>query len=85
MRVVDTKSIYELKEISKLGIEPDSDTLTEGYIYEHINKSKKPIKTLLLDQSIIAGIGNIYDDENVLKDSLILCSSPISAKIWSNT
>ena len=24
-------------------------------------------------------------DENVLKDSLMLCSSPMSAKIWSNT
>ena len=70
MRVVDTKSIYELKEISILGIEPDSDTLTEGYIYEHINKSKKPIKTLLLDQSIINGLGNIYVDEVLHKSGI---------------
>ena len=70
MRVVDTEDIYELKEISKLGIEPDSDTLTKEYIYEQINKSKKPIKTLLLDQTIINGLGNIYVDEVLHKSGL---------------
>lgn len=70
MRVVDTKDIYELKEIKKLGIEPDSDSLTSKYIYEHIHNSKKPIKTLLLDQTIINGLGNIYVDEVLHKSKI---------------
>lgn len=70
MRVVDTKDIYELKEIKKLGIEPDSDSLTSKYIYEHIYTSKKPIKTLLLDQTIINGLGNIYVDEVLHKSKI---------------
>lgn len=70
MRVVDTKDIYALKEIKKLGIEPDSDSLTSKYIYDKIHTSKKPIKTLLLDQTIINGLGNIYVDEVLHKSNL---------------
>ena len=70
MRVVDTTEIYKIKEIEKLGIEPDSDTLTANYIYEHIHSSKKPIKTLLLDQTIINGLGNIYVDEVLHKSKI---------------
>ncbi len=47
--------------LSKLGPEPwDADPKE---IYEKIHKSSLPIKTLLLDQHIIAGIGNIYANE----------------------
>lgn len=63
MKVVKTDEIYKTKEISKLGIEPDNECLTGEYIYEHIKNSRNPIKTLLLDQSIINGLGNIYADE----------------------
>lgn len=45
----------------KLGIEPFDITL--DYIKSKFGKSKKPLKELLLDQSIITGIGNIYSDE----------------------
>ena len=48
--------------ISKLGLEPWDELLTKEYLKEKLNK-KKAIKTLLLDQSIITGIGNIYADE----------------------
>lgn len=58
-----TSDIDKLEEISKLGIEPDSTDLTKEYLYNKIHKSTKPIKELLLDQSIINGLGNIYVDE----------------------
>ena len=48
--------------ISKLGLEPWDKSLTKEYLKTKLNK-KKAIKTLLLDQSIITGIGNIYADE----------------------
>lgn len=63
MKIVKTNEIYKTKEISKLGIEPDNKGLNKYYIYEHVRKSKNPIKTLLLDQTIINGLGNIYVDE----------------------
>ncbi|MEY8390945.1 bifunctional DNA-formamidopyrimidine glycosylase/DNA-(apurinic or apyrimidinic site) lyase [Lachnospiraceae bacterium 45-W7] len=49
--------------ISKLGIEPFDTALTAEYLSSRIKTRKKSIKQCLLDQSIIAGIGNIYSDE----------------------
>ncbi len=51
------------KDIKNLGPEPFSDELSVDYIKERLAHSKLPIKSLLLDQSFIAGIGNIYADE----------------------
>ena len=61
--------MYLLKDINdinsplnKLGKEPWDEDLNITYLKEKLNK-KKAIKTLLLDQEIITGIGNIYADE----------------------
>ncbi len=57
------KSDYDtFLEKLNLGLEPWDDKLTVDYLKKKFN-TKKPIKTLLLDQSIICGIGNIYADE----------------------
>ncbi len=48
--------------LSKLGLEPWDDNLNIEYLKDKLNKNI-PIKTLLLDQSVIVGIGNIYADE----------------------
>ena len=71
MILTKTSDIYKCDEISKLGIEPDDDKLSKEYIYDKIHKSNKLIKELLLDQTIINGLGNIYVDE-VLYASKIL-------------
>ena len=49
--------------IDKLGIEPTGRKLTAEYLKAAAGKSKKPVKEMLHDQSIVAGIGNIYSDE----------------------
>ena len=49
--------------IEKLGAEPLDKLLTAEYLNAHLGKRKKAVKECLLDQSIIAGIGNIYSDE----------------------
>jgi formamidopyrimidine-DNA glycosylase len=49
--------------LSKLGPEPCSDNLTATYLYKQLQKKKQMIKPALLDQSVIAGLGNIYVDE----------------------
>lgn len=49
--------------IDKLGIEPFDSNLTGAYLQFRLGKRKKAIKECLLDQSIVAGIGNIYSDE----------------------
>lgn len=56
-------NIMKVDPLSKLGIEPISGLLTVNYLKSKMGKSNKPIKTLLLDQTIISGLGNIYADE----------------------
>jgi formamidopyrimidine-DNA glycosylase len=46
-----------------LGPEPLEDAFTVDVLRERLNRRHKLIKALLLDQSFIAGVGNIYADE----------------------
>lgn len=46
-----------------LGVEPLEDGFTESYLAERLARHHKAIKALLLDQAVIAGVGNIYADE----------------------
>ena len=54
--------IYKEMPLVKLGLEPMEITET-SYLYNKFKKVNLPIKAALLEQSIIAGIGNIYADE----------------------
>ena len=48
---------------NKLGVEPLGDEFTAPWLISRLKDSKRKIKPLLLDQSFIAGLGNIYVDE----------------------
>ena len=55
-------------------IGPDANTdIKPEYLYNKVKDKKIPIRGLLLDQSIIAGLGNIYADEVLYE-----------AKLWPN-
>lgn len=49
--------------LNHLGLEPFDEAFTGAYLYQKTRGRKKPIKNLLLDQNIVAGLGNIYADE----------------------
>ncbi len=51
--------------LAGLGIEPLSDEFTGDWLFRHLEGRSRMIKTVLLDQSVIAGIGNIYADESL--------------------
>ena len=69
MKLVLNGKYLEDKSLSKLAKEPFD--MSGNQLYNKIHKLNKCIKGCLLDQSIIAGLGNIYVDE-VLFDSSIL-------------
>lgn len=58
------------KPLSELGLEFDDENLTESYLKKFYDKKNLPIKSVLLDQSIITGIGNIYADEILFLSSI---------------
>jgi len=49
--------------IGRLGIEPFDERLTAAYLHERLGRRRVAVKECLLDQHVIAGIGNIYSDE----------------------
>ncbi len=49
--------------IGKLGAEPLGGELTAAYLKLHWGKRRKTVKECLLEQTVLAGIGNIYSDE----------------------
>ena len=63
MKIVSKDKLLETEEIEKQGIEPIDDSLTKEYLLEKFKGKKMPMKTILLDQEIISGLGNIYVDE----------------------
>ncbi|ABV49970.1 Formamidopyrimidine-DNA glycolase (FAPY-DNA glycolase) [Prochlorococcus marinus str. MIT 9215] len=54
-----------IKGLGSLGPEPFSKDFDEIYLKKVISKRTKSIKAILLDQTIVAGIGNIYADESL--------------------
>lgn len=62
MELVEKDKLNE-SSLKKLGYEPWDKNLTSTYLKEKYKNKTIAIKTLLLDQSIIVGIGNIYADE----------------------
>jgi formamidopyrimidine-DNA glycosylase len=48
---------------SRLGIEPLSNEFTADWLYKNLHGRTRQLKALLLDQSFVAGLGNIYVDE----------------------
>ena len=54
-----------IKGLGSLGPEPFSKDFDSKYLKKVISKRTKSIKAILLDQTIVAGIGNIYADESL--------------------
>jgi len=63
MKLIKREELNDTEEIKKQGLEPISDDINASYLKEKLKNKRLPIKTVLLDQSIISGLGNIYVNE----------------------
>ena len=57
----------DLRPLERLGPEPLSDEFTADTLARALKNSKQAIKTKLLDQSLVAGVGNIYASEALFR------------------
>ncbi|MBH8572714.1 DNA-formamidopyrimidine glycosylase [Nostocaceae cyanobacterium CENA369] len=57
--------------LAKLAIDPFSPEFTVEYLAAKLQNRRRPIKTALLDQSVVAGLGNIYADEALFKSGVL--------------
>jgi formamidopyrimidine-DNA glycosylase len=60
MALVDTARLDEDKLFRGIGVEPLSENFNAGYLAHALEGKKTPIKSALLDQRVVAGLGNIY-------------------------
>lgn len=71
-----TNELMQHHLLRRCGVDPFNSALDADYLFGRLQKKKKtPIKQALLDQEIIAGIGNIYASE-ILYESRILPQRP---------
>lgn len=68
--------------LNKLGPEPLSKEFMPQWLYAALHKRHRQLKPLLLDQSFLAGLGNIYTDEalNIAKLHPLRESSLVTAR-----
>ena len=61
--LLPVKELHSLTGLAGLGPEPLDDKFTEQQMLELFEGRKRKLKQMLLDQKVLAGIGNIYADE----------------------
>jgi len=67
-----------------LGPEPFSEEFTTEYLARKLHRRARPIKTALLDQALVAGLGNIYADETLFLSGVMpttLCADLTTEQI----
>lgn len=52
---------------ARLGVEPLSDDFTTGHLWEITRRSRVAVKTWLMDQARVVGVGNIYASEALFR------------------
>jgi len=57
--------------LAKLGPEPLSDDFTYGYLFTKAKNRKVPIKTFLMNNQVVVGVGNIYANESLFKAGIL--------------
>ncbi|PIT70809.1 bifunctional DNA-formamidopyrimidine glycosylase/DNA-(apurinic or apyrimidinic site) lyase [Bartonella tribocorum] len=70
MLLVDTDKLYTHPLLNKLGLEPMSQGFSGRYLQKAFVNKKMSLKAVLLDQSIVAGLGNIYVCEALWRSRL---------------
>ena len=78
LRFIDTRSFGQMwyvpvdrpldaviTGLARLGPEPFDTHFSVAYMRRQLRNSRRPIKNALLDQSLVAGVGNIYADETL--------------------
>lgn len=84
LRFVDVRSFGEMwwvppgcpaerviSGLSRLGPEPFSSGFSSAYLQKRLKGSSRPIKSALLDQGLVAGVGNIYADESLFRAGIM--------------
>lgn len=65
--LVLSKNLTKHKMLAKLGFEPLSEEFSENYLTQQLQNKKMNIKTTMMDNEIVVGVGNIYINESLFE------------------
>ncbi len=70
--------------LSRLGPDPLREDADSGKAFSRIQESRKPIGALLMDQSVLAGVGNVYRAESLFRARLspLTPGTKVSRRRW---
>jgi len=77
-KLYNTKQLNKIVFLKKLGLEPFSKKFSIKYFTKFVQNKKKNIKNLLMDQTFVCGLGNIYVNEALFASKIYplrACSS----------
>ena len=57
----------EVPLLARIGPEPTDPAFNADHLYQKAKRSRRPIKAILMDQEVVAGLGNIYADEALFR------------------
>lgn len=63
MKLVETPALAQTKQIAKLAPEPFSEEFSPAFLSNTVRSSTRTLKAVLLDQTKVCGVGNIYASE----------------------
>lgn len=70
IQAIPTRLCFSESSLRKLGPEPLEDEFTPAVLKDRFGKKKVFLKAALLDQNVLAGMGNIYVDESLFQAGL---------------
>lgn len=73
--LIETKNLATHKMLAKLGPEPLSNEFNLAYLKSELHDKKMNIKTTMMDNEIVVGVGNIYINESLFDSGI----SPLRA------
>lgn len=71
MDLVETGKLEQHKLIESLGPEPLGNVFNDEYLFDKLKNRQLPIKSALLDQKIVSGLGNIYVCEALWRSGIL--------------
>ncbi len=81
IQLVPTQNATEVTSLAKLGPEPLDESFAFDKLGQRLSKKKSTIKAALLDQTVIAGLGNIYADEALFRAGILPGRNTQSLKV----
>lgn len=69
--LIKTADLKNHKMLKKLGVEPLSDDFHFTYLKEKLARKNMNIKTTMMDNEIVVGVGNIYINESLFNSGIL--------------